>query len=309
MRILALGAGAIGGYYGGRLVQQGADVTFLVRPARRTILERDGLNIRSQYGDYHAAVRTVTQEELDGHWDIVLLTSKAYDLASAIEAIRPAVGPNSAVLPLLNGMAHLDKLNKAFGAERVLGGLAKIIVTLDKEGTIQHLNDWCYIKFGEQSGVMSDRVQALQRAFPKDSVVATAVPDIMHHLWEKFVHLATVATVTTLLRASVGDIARVPGGTELFYQVLSVHAEVAAREGYPMTDAFLAEYRQLFANKDSAYVPSILRDLEKKSAIEGDHIVGYMLSRIRAHGLDESVHRICLLNLQAYEVRRAAGRL
>jgi 2-dehydropantoate 2-reductase len=310
MRILVLGAGAIGGYYGGRLVQQGADVTFLVRPARRAVLERDGLNIRSQYGDFHAPVKTVTRDELGGgHWDIVLLTSKAYDLESAIEAIRPAVGPHTAVLPLLNGMAHIDKLNAAFGADRVLGGLAKIIVTLDKEGTIQHLNDWCYIKFGEQSGVMSERVQALQRAFPQGSVVASAVPDIMHNLWEKLVHLSTVATVTTLLRASVGEIARVPGGTELFYQVLSIHAEVAAREGYPMTEAFLAEYRQLFANPESAYVPSILRDLEGKSSIEGEHIVGYMLGRVRAHGLDDTVHRLCWMNLQAYEVRRATGRL
>lgn len=309
MRILVLGAGAIGGYYGGRLVEHGADVTFLVRPARRATLERDGLNIRSQYGDFHGAVKTVTQEELGEHFDIVLLTSKAYDLDSAIEAIRPAVGPNTAVLPLLNGMAHIDKLNATFGADRVLGGLAKIIVTLDKDGTIQHLNDWCYIKFGEQSGVMSDRVLALQRAFPLDSVKASAVPDIMHNLWEKFVHLSTVATVTTLLRASVGEIASVPGGTNFFYQVLAVHAQVAAREGYPMTDAFLAEYRALFANKESAYVPSILRDLERKSAIEGEHIVGYMLARIREHGLDDTVHRICWLNLQTYEVRRAAGRL
>lgn len=309
MRILVLGAGAIGGYYGGRLVQQGADVTFLVRAARRAILERDGLNIRSQYGDFHAPVKTVTQEELGGHWDIVLLTSKAYDLDSAIEAIRPAVGPDTAVLPLLNGMAHIDKLNAAFGAERVLGGLAKIIVTLDSEGTIQHLNDWCYIKFGEQSGILSERVQTLQRAFPAEGVVASAVPDIMRNMWEKLVHLSTVATVTTLLRASVGEIAQVAGGTDLFYQVLLIHAEVAAREGYPMTEAFLAEYRQLFANKASAYVPSILRDLERKSSIEGEHIVGYMLARVRAHGLDDTVHRLCWMNLKAYELRHANGRL
>jgi len=309
MRILVLGAGAIGGYSGGRLVQQGADVTFLVRPARQAILERDGLSIRSQFGDFNARVKTVTQEELGSHWDIVLLTSKAYDLDSAIEAIRPAVGPDTAVLPLLNGMEHIDRLNAVFGADRVLGGLAKIIVTLDSEGTIQHLNDWCYIKFGEQSGVMSDRVQALQRAFPQGGVVASAVPDIMHSMWEKLVHLSTVATVTTLLRASVGEIAQVPGGTELFYRVLSLHAEVAAREGYPMTETFLAEYRQLFANKESAYVPSILRDLERKAPIEGEHIVGYMLGRIRAHGLDDTVHRLCWMGLKAYEVRRAAGRL
>jgi 2-dehydropantoate 2-reductase len=220
MRILALGSGAIGGYCGDRLVQHGADITFLVRPARRVILERDGLNIRSQYGDFHAAVKAITQEALTGHWDIAPLTCKAYDLESAIEAIRPAMSSDITVLPLLNSMDHIEKLNAEFGANRVLGGLAKIIVMLGSNGTIQHLNDWCHIKFGEQSNAISGRVEALQRAFPQENVVASAVPDIMRNMWEKLVHLATVAIVSVQMPASVGEIFQVPGNTELFIKYL-----------------------------------------------------------------------------------------
>jgi 2-dehydropantoate 2-reductase len=309
MKILVLGAGAIGGYYGGRLAQAGADVSFLVRPSRRQVLQRDGLNIRSQFGDFHGQVNTVTQDELDDDWDIIFLTSKAYDLDSAIEAIRPAVGSRTVVLPLLNGIAHIERLNNEFGRERVLGGLAKIVATLDSEGTIQHLNDWRYIKFGEQTGEMSERILQLQKAFPTGSVIATAVPNILHNMWEKIVHLSTVVTVTTLMRASVGEIARVPGGTELLKRVLATNAEIASREGYPMSEEFIGEFHRLFNDRSSPYVPSLLRDIEKRSAIEGDHIVGYMLDRARAHGLDETIHLLDWINLKAYEIRRADDRL
>jgi 2-dehydropantoate 2-reductase len=308
MKILVLGAGAIGGYYGGRLLEAGADVTFLVRPSRREILQRDGLRIRSQFGDFTAHPKTVIQSELKGDWDVVLLTSKAYDLESAIEAIKPAVGANTAVLPLLNGIAHIGRLNSEFGSDRVLGGLAKIVATVDSDGVIQHLNDWRYIKFGEQNGEMSERVLRLQAAFPKNSVIATALPNVLADMWEKIVHLSTVATVTTLMRASVGEIASVEGGTETLNKVLLISSEIAAREGFPMKKEFLEEFHALFQDKTSPYVPSILRDIEKHSAIEGDHIIGYMLDRARAHDLDSTIHQLAFINLQAYDVRRSKGR-
>jgi 2-dehydropantoate 2-reductase len=309
MKILVLGAGSIGGYFGGRLAQAGADATFLVRPGRKAQLERDGLVITSMYGDYQAPAKTVTKEELRGSWDYVLLTSKAYDLDAAIESIRPAVGDNTAVLPLLNGIAHIERLNKEFGKARVLGGLAKIVVALSAEGAIQHLNDWRYIVFGEQDGTMSARVKALQEAFPKESVVATAVPNILQRMWEKIVHLATVASVTTLMRGNVGEIASIPGGTELFKKMLTANAEISGKEGFPIGEEFLSEYRTLFANKSSPYVPSILRDLERKNRIEGDHIIGFMLERAKAHGLDSTVHQLAWMHLKTYEQRLASGRL
>ena len=130
MRILVLGAGGTGGYFGGRLLEAGADVSFLVRPARAQRLAADGLRIISPCGDFSSSVKVLTLLDSAAPFDLILLSCKAYDLDSAIAAIRPAVGANTRILPLLNGLKHFDVLDAAFGSEHVLGGLCHISVTL-----------------------------------------------------------------------------------------------------------------------------------------------------------------------------------
>lgn len=309
MRILSLGAGALGGYFGGRLAQAGADVTFLVRDARKRQLDAHGLCIESRFGDFSGQVRAITGAEITAPADLVLLTCKAYDLDDAIAAIRPAIGPATAVLPLLNGLAHMERLNAAFGADRVLGGVAKIAATLRADGTVLHLNDWCYITFGEQDGAVSDRVQALKTLFDRTSVTATASPAILHAMWEKAVHLTTIAGMTCLMRASVGEIARAPGGTALMQRFLETNAAIATAEGFAPSEAFMAEYRALVADPSSPYTTSMLRDIERGGPVEADHIVGWMLARAEAHGLETMLHRAAYAHLKSYEQRRAAGRV
>lgn len=309
MKTLVLGAGGIGGYFGGRLVQAGADVTFLVRENRKKLLDTNGMRIRSTFGDFTGPVRTVLKEQAaQESWDTVILTCKAYDLDSALDTIRPAVGQGTAVLPLLNGLAHMDRLNAEFGQANVLGGLAKIVSMVDGEGVIHHLNDWCSLVFGEQDGVLSQRVLDLRDAFPKGSVRAEAVPDIKQKMWEKLVHLATVAGAATLMRANVGEIASVPGGTEFLISFLESNAALAKKEGYPISDAFLDEYRKLFHDVSSEYVPSLLRDLERRNKIEGEHIIGHLLTLARKNQMDTSLLDLMNLNLRAYEVRLADNR-
>jgi 2-dehydropantoate 2-reductase len=309
MKVICLGAGAIGGYYGGRLVEAGQSVNFLVRENRKQQLLSQGLRIESPYGNFSAPVRAITRDEIDGPADIIILTCKAYDLDSAIETIRPAVGEQTAILPLLNGISHIDILNRLYGRSRVLGGIAKIAATLMPDGSIKHLNDWRFITFGEQDGSISNRVTNLQTAFDGTSVVAKAVPDIMQEMWNKMVHLATVAGMTTVMRASVGEIARAPGGTDFGIELLESNAEVATREGYPPSASFLEEYRALFRNQASHYTTSMLRDIERKGPIEADHIIGFMCEKARQHNLDDRLHRIIFTHLKAYEARRAANRL
>jgi 2-dehydropantoate 2-reductase len=309
MRILSLGAGAIGGYFGGRLVEGGADVTFLVRDVRKKLLQSQGLRIESSFGNFSRSVQAITREEIKAPFDVVLLTCKAFDLSSALDGIEPAVGANTAVLPLLNGIAHMDILNRRFGTARVLGGVAKIAATATPEGVIKHLNDWRYITFGEQDGSMSTRVTSLKEAFDKTSIVASAVPNIMQKMWEKVVHLATVAGMTSMMRASVGEIARTSEGSALLIQFLERNAEIARREGFEPSQEFLNEYRNLFRNKESPYTASMLRDLEKGAPIEADHIIGFVLEKARLHKIDDSMHRFVYTHLQAYEQRRATGRL
>jgi 2-dehydropantoate 2-reductase len=306
VRILCLGAGAIGGYFGGRLVEAGADVEFLVRENRKKQLATDGLRIESKYGNCNLGVEAITGQEAKGPYDFILLTCKAYDLPSAIGTIAPFVGPSTAVLPLLNGVAHIDALNEKFGSDRVLGGVAKIAVTLAPDGTIKHLNDWRFITFGEQGGDMSARVQELKAVFDRTSVLATAVPNIMQVIWEKVVHLATVAGMTCAMRASVGEIARTDDGPAIMIRLLERNAQIAAREGYGPSEAFLAEYRKLFHDESSTYTASMLRDIERGGPVEADHVIGFMLKKARQHGVEASLHEFIFVHLQSYEQRRAA---
>src|SRR5215472_71454 len=158
MRILAVGAGAIGGYFGGRLLQVGRDVTFLVRPKRAAELARDGLVIKSPNGDVTLQnPPTVQADKLDEKFDVVLLSCKAFDLADAIKSFAPAVGPQTSIVPLLNGMLHLDILDQEFGRERVLGGLCAIAATLnDRREVVQlatmHAPTTRSLSFGERDG-------------------------------------------------------------------------------------------------------------------------------------------------------------
>ena len=228
-----LGAGAVGGYFGGRLVEANADVTFLVRPARAAALGERGLVIESPLGDLRLPVRVATADTLSGNFDTVLLTAKAYDLEPAIAAIRPAVGLETAILPLLNGLEHLDRLDAAFGPEHVLGGVAYIAATLTAEGSIHHLNRVHAMVFGERSGATSRRVETIARAFAATPVSASASEDIMLEMWEKLILISALAGMNCLMRGSVGDLLAADDGESLMLELLAECEAVAAVSGYP----------------------------------------------------------------------------
>lgn len=309
MRVLVLGAGALGGYFGGRLAEAGGDVTFLVRPGRAAALAKDGLVIESQFGNAKLAVKTIQAAQLQPRWDVILLSNKAYDLDDAIATIRPGVDGRTAILPLLNGLSHIDILAREFGKERVLGGLCKIQATLTPAGVVKQLNDWRWLTFGERDGSMSPRVQALEAAYSKAiGVEAKAVPNIDQRMWEKLVHLGTSAVGTVLMRANVGEIVR-GGGSPMLLAILERNAAIAAHHGHPMPDSFMAEYRALFSDTGSAYATSMLRDVEAGNRIEGEHILGFLHEAAQRAGVDTAIHEMAALHARAYEQRRAASRL
>lgn len=308
MKILVLGAGAIGGYLGGRLTEAGADVTFLVRDARRTQLEREGLRLRSVFGDFDGPAATASADDLGPDYDLVVLTCKAYDLDSAMASIAPGLADGGLVLPILNGLGHIPALNKVFGAERVLGGTIKLSAARLADGTIQHMNDWHWLRFGEQAGGMSERVLAVQAAF--DGCIgleAVALDNIMQEMWEKFVHLATAAAMTCLMRANTGQIVSSNEGAALFQQMLETSAEVARASGYPPSAEFMETYRALFADREGAYVTSMLRDIEAGNRTEGEAIIGLMLQRARDLEIDSTLLTVAYAHLKAYEARQANG--
>lgn len=308
MKILILGAGAIGGYLGSRLVEAGADVAFLVRDARRAQLDNEGLRLRSVFGDVDCKVVTVSADELKPDYDLAIVTCKAYDLDSAIEAIEPGLSPDGMVLPILNGLGHIATLNAAFGQERVLGGTIKLSASRLADGTIKHMNDWHWLRFGEQAGGLSDRVLAVQAAF-EGCVGLEAVPqeNIMQEMWEKFVHLTTAAAMTCLMRANSGQILATDEGASLFQQMLETSANIARASGYPPSDEFMETYRTLFADREGTYATSMLRDIEAGNRTEGEQIVGLMLQRGRDLEIESTLLTAAYAHLKAYEARQESG--
>ncbi len=309
-KILVLGAGGIGGYFGGRLVESGADVTFLVREGGHKILSEQGLRIESPFGDAQLAVKTVIASDVVPIYDAVIVACKAYDLDTAVAAIAPAVAPSGYLLPFLNGIAHIDVLNQRFGQHRVLGGTAKIQSTRTSNGTIRQFNDWRTLTFGEQSGEMTERVRSLASLFAvAKGVEAFAVNDIVQRMWEKLVHLSTAAAMTCLMRANVGEIVRTPDGRELFLDQLQCGAAIAAANGHAPSDAFMRSWEETFSQRDSQYATSMLRDIERGGQTEVEHILGFMLNKAREANVSHRTLLLAYTHIKAFEQRRVAGRL
>jgi 2-dehydropantoate 2-reductase len=306
MRILVVGAGAIGGYFGGRLLEAGRDVTFLVRPRRAALLAKHGLSIRSRFGDFHRpAPPLVSEEDLAEPFDLILLSCKAYDLDGAIASFAEAVGPRRAILPLLNGMRHLDVLADRFGVEHVLGGLCVISATLDADGGIVHLNDLHALTFGELDGSRSQRIETIASALTGAGFDARLSNEIRLDMWEKWIFIATGAGITCLMRAAIGDIVAA-GASDLVTRLLSECAAIAVAEGFPPRRPSLERARAAFIAPGSPLTASMLRDIEGGMPVEGDHILGDLLRRA-AKPDEDSVLRIAYLHLKAYEARRMRG--
>ncbi|OZI66236.1 2-dehydropantoate 2-reductase [Bordetella genomosp. 11] len=305
MRMLFLGAGGTGGYFGGRAAQAGVDVTFLVREARAAMLREQGLRLRSPRGDATVRPRIVTASDLGGHYDVIVLGCKAYDLASAVTAISPAVGPGSVVLPIMNGMAHYDVLDYSFGAHRVLGGLCQINATIGPEGEIVHMGAHAGFVFGERAGdPRSERCVALERALAPADFSSRLSETIHQDCWEKFVFLCTLAAGTCLLRGTVGEIASTADGQAVMQALLAEAQAVSAAAGYRARPQADAAARKLFADTDSPATASMFRDLRQGMRVEADHIVGDMIARGAATGIATPYLRVAYSHLQVYQNQR-----
>jgi len=307
VRILVLGAGAIGGFFGGRLAEGGADVTFLVRGRRKAQLDANGLVVKSALGDIALPVKTLAAGAVAPPFDIVLLSSKSYDLESAIAAIAPFMGPDSAVLPLLNGLMHLDRLGEVLGGSRVMGGTCFGSMVLDPDGTVRHIGTLQSLPFGELSGVESPRAKALAAEFAKTRIAATLSVTILQTMWEKLVMLATLAATTTLFRGTVGDIVAAPSGTAFMVRALEECAAVATAEGHAPSPAALGQFRGMLTAPGSNFAASTLRDLAAGRRTEGDHIIGDVVRRARRHAIAVPILETALTNIEVHEARLAAA--
>jgi 2-dehydropantoate 2-reductase len=302
MRFLVLGAGAIGGYFGGKLQTGGADVTFLVRPRRAAQLADRGLVLKAQDGEIRAPAKTLLAGQIDGPYDVILLCCKAYDLDDALSAIAPAVGPGSAVLPFLNGIKHLSILSDRFGPDQVLGGLTAVNAVLAANGdVVQSPVKIDMTAFGEPSGQRSARCAAIHEAFSAGGIAATLSDDITAFMWAKLFAFACIATVATLTRARAGVVAASPAGASFVSAVIEECGRVVAAEGYPPPADIAEIVRGLYAQRQSNYGPSMLVDMEEGRPTEGGHTIGDLVERAARRGVAAPILTAALCNLQAYE--------
>ena len=308
MKILVLGAGGIGGYFGGRLAQAGADVTFLVRPKRAAQIAAHGLVIESPNGNATVAAKTVTAEAVKPEYDLVLFTCKAYDLDSAMDAIAPAMAGGCVVVPMLNGIAHLERLDARFGKASVMGGTCQINVTLGPDGTVKHMEPLNRLTFGERDGTESPRAKAFAAELAKTSIDATLSTTIEQDMWEKLMFLSVLAAVTCLFRGNIAEVLAAPGGRESIERALAANVAIVTRCAAAPRAAIVEWARGRLLTPGPA-ASSMLRDVERGNPVEADHIVGFMLRRARELGVDDGILSLAYAHLKTYEARRAAGRL
>jgi len=303
MRTLIIGAGAVGGYFGGHLAAAGRDVTFLVRGKRTQDLTAQGLRIRSLRGDLIVTPKLISAEDIEKPFDLVFVSVKAYALSAAMEDFAAAVGPQTVILPVLNGMRHMEMLARRFGAGPVMGGVCRIVTVLDDNGYIVQMADLLELKYGELDGTTTPRLQALDATLRWDGFQAQQSPDIVQAMWEKWVQLASIGAATGLLRGTIGDIAAVPGGAGLTLGLLHECAAVASACGHEPSAAFLAQQTAALTAQGSPLVSSMYRDLIKGARVEVDQILGDLLDRGRVHGVSTTLLQAAFVNLRIYQAR------
>jgi len=301
MRILVVGAGAVGGYFGGRLVQAGRDVTFLVRPRRAEQLNAKGLEILSPHGDITVHPKTVTPAQITSPYDVILLCVKSYALPAAIGDFATAVGPQSMILPTLNGMKHIDLLAARFGQAAVLGGVCLVSTEIDSEGRLRQLAGFQKLVYGELDGSTTSRLEALDASLRGAGFDTAVSRDILSDMWRKWVQLSSLGAANCLFRGSVGQIASVAGGSDLAILLIRECSGIAAACGYPPSKSFLKQQTALFLDRDSQLTSSMYRDLKGGAPVEADAILGDLLDRGRKHSVTAPLLQAAYVSLSIYQ--------
>ncbi len=271
MRVLILGAGAVGGYFGSRMLEAGMDVTFLVREKKRRKLEKTGLVIKSPKGDLSIKPNLVTIDKVGSDFDVILFTNKAYDLDEILQLPIP-VKDGALIIPLLNGYAHMEQLRNKFSNARLFGGIAHIFSTLTKEGEIHHFNDIHSLTIGHLSNADETDGRRFFDACSSANFSIKYSDNIIVDLWHKWVLITTVAGATTLFNATIGEIASTEHGIAFITGLHDECVTIAKSEKIQVCDDDLAQQRRFLSDKKSTWNSSMRRDMVNKSKIESAHI-------------------------------------
>lgn len=306
MKVTVVGAGGVGGYFGGRLLQVGVDVTFVARGAHLEALNADGLHVRSILGDFTVPVRATDDPASSGAADYVLVTVKSYDTDRVASMLGPLAGDETAVVSLQNGVDNEERLAAVLGDDRVVGGAAYIFATIAEPGVIDHTGGPASVVLGEWRGGTSARVASLVETFRAANVTADDSSNIRAVLWSKFAFICAQGGVTAAVRLPIGEIRSQPAGRELFRNLAAEVCAVAAAEGIELP-ADLPDKTLGFANALEPGAGSSLHDdLVHGRRMELDTLLGEVIRRGEHRGVEVPTSRAVYGVLQPWAAR--AGR-
>lgn len=301
MKILVVGAGAVGGYFGGRLLEKGEDVTFLVREKRQRQLQENGLQINSIHGNTHLNPKTIKSGDVAGPFDVIILSTKQYHLDSAITGIIPYVNEHTMILPLLNGFCHLEKLKACFSPENIIGGLCFIETTLDQNGTIVQTSPRHMAVFGELSGEKTDRIQKLEAVFSGTKTNFKLSNNVIRDMWHKYLFITTMSGITTLMRSPIGPIREEQNGIKLIEYLLYELSSVMRAIGAPIEDTIEEQHLETINQMPFGMKTSMQRDMEKCLQVEADQLQGYLYHLGKEYHVPTPLLEVIYSNLKVYE--------
>ncbi|WP_078430548.1 ketopantoate reductase family protein [Alkalihalobacterium alkalinitrilicum] len=302
MKVLVLGAGAVGGYFGGRLIESGVDVTFLVRKKRQQQINGKGLFINSIHGDIQLEPKTLVSGEEVRTFDVIIFATKAQHLEGAIQAVEPYVGPSTTIIPLLNGISHIYRLQEVFGKDKIIGGFCFIETTLNDIGHVVQTSKSHQISFGELDGERSSRIESIQTLFSETSASFKLSDNILQDMWHKYLFITTLSGITTLMRSSVGPILEVKDGEKLTLQLFEEVASIMEAADAPIADDIVDKQMATMKMQHYNMKASMLRDIEKGISIEVDHLQGYLLTLADRFNLEVPLLRVIYQHLKVYEI-------
>jgi 2-dehydropantoate 2-reductase len=301
MKVLVVGAGAVGGYFGARLYESGVDVTFLVRKNKQLLINESGINVQSVHGNVNILPKTITASYPPEAYDVILVSTKSYHFDSAVVDIKRFVGENTVIIPLLNGISHLDILLNAFPNNNVMGGLCFIESTKNGENEIIQTSPAHDLVFGELSGEITDRVRSIRKVFSNTKASIRTSDSIIRDMWVKYFFITCFSGITTLFRSNIGFIREDKDGLEMIKKLIIEIGLIVKKHEVPLPDNI--EENQLMKIKEISETmkSSMLRDMEKEADIEGEHIHGYLLNLANKYHIDTPLLKIIYLNLMVYK--------
>jgi len=304
MKILVVGAGAIGGYFGGRLAEKGEDVTFLVRKNRKKQLIKTGLKIKSVNGDVELSPRLLVAGESEEKFDVVMVSTKSYQLTAAMEDIRLHIKEDGIILPLLNGVSHMDELIEAFGEDKVIGGLCFIESTLNENGVIVQTSPIHQLVYGERTGEETTRIERLKSIFEDAKADFVLSEDINQDMWHKYVFITAMSGLTSLMESPIGPIRNLESGQRVILEFLNEISLIMKKIDAPIKDDIADIQYKRINEMDEAMKSSMQRDMEKSMPLEAEHLQGYLLGKAREHKLAVPILDTIYTKLALYEKLR-----